>query len=301
MAVGALGRRLNWLTNESDKSLASLTANVLIPAFFFSRIVASDQFDSLAESWLPPTVGFLSTCGGFAVAGLVAWALGPWIGLHKPSSQRAFALCVGICNYGYIPFPLAEHFYPEAVVTLMLHNVGVDVALWSVGVMIVSGHFTRQWTRAVLSPPLLAVVAAIGIRQIGWADQVPGPVMQLTEALGQCAIPLGLVLSGAIILDYVRLVRWGENLSTIVVAVSLRQLLIPTALMAFAFFAALPVDLKQVILLQAAMPAATFPIVLVLLYGQDTGTALRAVLGTSLTGILTIPAWLVAGKVLLGL
>ncbi len=300
MVVGALGRRLNWLTNESDKSLANLTANVLIPAFFFSRIVASDQFDSFAESWLPPTVGFLSTCGGFAVAGLVAWGLGPWIGLRDPASQRAFALCVGICNYGYIPFPLAEYFYPEAVVTLMLHNVGVDVALWSVGVMIVSGHFTKQWTRAVLSPPLLAVVLAILIRQFGWADEVPGPVMQLTDSLGQCAIPLGLVLSGAIILDYVRLVRWGENLSTIVAAVALRQLLIPAALMAFALFAAIPVDLQQVVLLQAAMPAATFPIVLVLLYNQDTGTALRAVLGTSLTGILTIPVWLVVGKQLLG-
>lgn len=301
MVAGALGRRLQWLTSESDKSLASLTANVLLPALFFERIVQSDQFDSLAESWAPPAVGFATTCLGFLAAGLVAWAIGPWVGLREASSRRTFAFCVGIGNYGYIPLPLAEHFYPGAVVTLMVHNVGVDLALWSVGVAIISGQFGSHWKRALLSPPLIAVVAAIAIRQLGWAARLPGPLIQLAESLGQCAIPLGLILSGAIILDYVRLVHWRKNISTIVAAIALRQLLLPVAMLAFAFFAAIDLELQQVLLLQAAMPTATFPIVLVLLYGQDTETALRAALGTGLLGIVTIPAWLAAGKWLLGL
>lgn len=301
MVAGAVGRRLHWLTSESDKSLASLTANVLLPALFFERIVQSDQFDSLAESWAPPVVGFVTTCLGFLLAGVVAWKIGPWIGLREPSSQRTFAFCVGIGNYGYIPLPLAEHFYPNAVVTLMVHNVGVDLALWSVGVAIISGQFGGHWKRALLSPPLLAVVAAIGIRQVGMADRLPGPLIQLAESLGQCAIPLGLILSGAIILDYVRLVHWRKNISTIIAAVTLRQVLLPMGMLAFAFFASVDIELQQVLLLQAAMPTATFPIVLVLLYGQDTGTALRAALGTGVLGVVTIPAWLAAGKWLLGL
>ena len=54
-------------------------------------------------------------------------------------------------------------------------------------------------------------------------------------------------------------------------------------------------------MLQAAMPAATLPIVLVKLYQRDTETALRVVLSTSLLGILLIPVWLAVGQWWLGL
>lgn len=297
MLVGAIGRRLGWLTSESDRSLARLTANLLLPALFFHRITTSDSFSTISESWLPPLLGFGFTCLGFAISAICAWTVGPWIGLKTESSRRAFALCVGICNYGYIPLPLAEFFYPEAVVTLMVHNVGVDLALWSVGVVLISGHFSKEWKRAVFSPPLIAVITALLIGQASLNDYLPAPVLQMTEALGQCAIPLGLVLSGAIIFDYYKQADWRQGWSTVVAAVALRQLLIPASMLGFAIFSSLDYRIDQVLLLQAAMPAATFPIVLVRLYEQDTATALRTVLGTSMVGIFTIPAWLILGKI----
>lgn len=292
MVAGAVGRHLNWLTSESDRSLAKLTANVLLPALFFHRILTSNTFDSLSESWLPPAIGFGFTCVGFAIAGFFAWTMGPWIGLTDSSSRRAFAFCVGICNYGYVPLPLAEKFYPESVVTLMVHNVGVDMAMWSVGVLVLSGQFRSEWKRALFSPPLISVVTALSIRQFGLVESFPGPFLQLAESLGKAAIPLGLVLSGAIILDYLRIADWRENFRTVLAAVSIRQLILPLLMLAFLAGTALNLELQQVLILQAAMPSATFPIVMVRLYNQDTGTALRAVLGTSLVGILTIPLWL---------
>jgi predicted permease len=59
--------------------------------------------------------------------------------------------------------------------------------------------------------------------------------------------------------------------------------------------------LKQVILLQAAMPAAVFPIIMSRHYGGDPGLALRIVLGTSLAALLTMPWWLRWGAHLLGI
>lgn len=296
MLVGALGRRLGWLTSESDRSLARLTANLLLPALFFHRISTSDTFSTIGESWLPPLLGFGFTCLGFGISAVTAWMLGPWIGLKNESSRRAFALCVGICNYGYIPLPLAEFFYPEAVVTLMVHNVGVDLALWSVGIVLISGHLTKEWKRAVFSPPLIAVAVALFIGQFSLTPYLPAPVLQMSESLGQCAIPLGLVLSGAIIFDYCKQAQWREGWSTVMAAVALRQIIIPGLMVGFAMVTSMDRRLDHVLLLQAAMPAATFPIVLVRLYDQDTSTALRAVLGTSLVGIVTIPAWLIIGK-----
>jgi predicted permease len=50
-----------------------------------------------------------------------------------------------------------------------------------------------------------------------------------------------------------------------------------------------------VLLIQAAMPAATFPIVMTRLYEQDVQTAWVVVVATSLLSLLTIPVWMIFG------
>jgi hypothetical protein len=61
------------------------------------------------------------------------------------------------------------------------------------------------------------------------------------------------------------------------------------------------VELKRVIVLEAAMPAAVFPIVMSRHYGGDPLTALRVVIGTSLVGMVTIPLWIRFGMKFAGL
>ena len=90
--------------------------------------------------WLPPLFGFVTTVAGFMLGLLFARGMGSTIGLDSDSKKRSFALCVGICNYGYIPLPLAMEFYPEAVIDLIMHNIGVDMALWSVGIAVITGR-----------------------------------------------------------------------------------------------------------------------------------------------------------------
>ena len=39
MAVGAFARYMKWFTSEVDRSLAGFTTTVLLPSFFFHRIM----------------------------------------------------------------------------------------------------------------------------------------------------------------------------------------------------------------------------------------------------------------------
>ncbi len=299
MAIGAVCRKRMWLTREADRSLANLTANVLLPALFVDRILAGDQLDSLGVAWMPPVLGFVSTAIGFLAAWWFARVTGKWIGLETDSKQRSFAICAGVCNYGYIPLPLAQHFYPEAVVDLILHNVGVDLALWSVGLVVISGAAGGGWLRALRSPPVVAVAVAVSLKHFAVDRYIPEPVMQAIAAMGDCSIPLGLLLSGAIIVDYFHEAQWQGAFRTVAASIVLRQGLFPTLMLVATMFWISDVDLQHVMLLQAAMPAAVFPIVMVRLYERDTGTALRVVLSTSLAGIVLIPLWMAIGKLML--
>ena len=307
MALGAFCRHRGWLTREADQSLASLTANVLLPCLFLDRILEGEQFDSLAHTWTPPLLGFLITTAGFLLAWSTARLLGSRIGLETDAKQRAFGLCAGICNYGYIPLPLAAIFYPAAEVDLILHNVGVEIALWSVGIAVITGGAAaaadprRSWRKVVLNPPLVAVVVAVTLRQLELAERLPGAVLKSIGWLSDCAIPMGLLLSGAIIIDYFRHADWRGAGRTVVAAIGFRQLLMPVVMLSVAGWVAQTQNLKQVLMLEAAMPAAVFPIVIVRLFERDTATALRVVLSTSLAGIVLIPTWLAVGSWWLGL
>jgi len=309
MAIGATARWLGWLSAASDRSLAVMIANVLLPALFLDRItsagrsigdpsgVASGMMDTL----IPPLVGFGCTSLGFLIALLLVRTIGPFFGLRDSMVQQTFAFTVGIANYGYIPLPLAEQFFPEAVVPLLLHNVGVDIAMWSLGILIISGDIRNGWKRVLYSPPLWAMLVAVTIQQLGFAPFLPNSLMKAAASLGQCAIPIGLMLSGAIIVDHWKDVKWKNAIPTLTLAFGIRLLVLPMVFLSIAKFIRLPDHLDEVLLLQAAMPAASFPIIIAKLYHGDLPTALRVVVGTSIISLITIPIWIVVGKQFLGI
>ena len=300
MGIGAFCRHARWLTTEADRTLANLTANVMLPAYFVHEFCQDDSLRAINTAWQPPLLGFVTTAIGFAITYLFARRVGRWFGLKSDGSQRAFALCAGICNYGYIPLPLAKEFYPSAILDLILHNVGVDMALWSIGIAIISGSGGDGWKKPLRSPPLWAVVFSISIISLGLTQWIPKPVMSAVGALGACAIPLGLLLSGAIIVDFLREGTWWKDRRVIGAAILLRQGVLPALMLGIGGMVIGQPDLRTVVMLQAAMPAAVFPIVLTKLYNRDTGTALRVVLWTSIAGIVLIPSWLAIGAWWLG-
>lgn len=302
MLIGGCARHWKWFTKEVDQSLATFTSYVLMPSLFFHRIILDRNLSSDLDAWFPALVGFLYTALGILIAWWIAKSFGRFAGLPTASEQRTFALSAGINNYGYIALPLADLFYPTCVVTLMIHNVGVDLALWSVGLFTISGKGLKDsWKRIVFSPPLLAVLLAVMIKHWGLEHAVPSALLQTTEKLGRCSVPMGLVLSGAILYDYSRHVEWNLASRILSFAIAMRLILLPWLILAIGAWWTSSESLKQVLLLQAAMPAATFPIVMTRLYKQSVETAWIIVVGTSLLSLFTIPIWMVIGRGILGL
>lgn len=305
MGAGAAARAVGWLTAEADKSLMRFTVNILLPCLFFNRVVGDPKLATAGAVGLPPLIGFGTTVFGYLVAGVIAAVAWRLLRLPTPSHRRSFTLCTGMYNYGYIPLPIAEKFFPGAVATLMVHNVGVELALWTVGVLVISGGLAPGWWRRIINPPAVGIVIAVVVNVLnrGETPAVPVPelVMDATRMLGNCAIPMGLALSGAVIVELMKEVRFLDGCQTFVGALFIRVGLLPVCFLLFAKFVPLSLELKQVVLLQAAMPAASFPLVVTKMYGQDTQTALKIVAGTTVLGILTIPIWLAVGKTVLGL
>jgi predicted permease len=146
----------------------------------------------------------------------------------------------------------------------------------------------------------MSVGLAVALRQTGWDALVPGPFMYMCQQLGRCSVPMALVLGGAIIYDYSSRFQIATAWKPLVFALLLRLVLLPLFLLALARWTTDTDELKQVLLLQASMPAGTFPIVMTRLYNQDVETAWIVVVGTSVVGLLSIPIWMAIAKQFLG-
>ena len=292
IGVGVAVRRVHWIEGEAEKSLIQLAVNVCYPCLIFESVAANPALHSPGNLLLPPLLGFGITWGAIRLGLLVAHA----IGLHVGTGLRTFGLTVGIANYGYLPIPIMEAIWgPESRGVLLVHNVGVEASLWTVGVLVLSGQSLREGWRKLVSPIVITLVIAVACNLARVTPLLPGFVHQTVHALAACAIPLGLIMTGVNLAQYLHDPRELIDGKVTLAAMLLRLGVLPILILSIAKFLPCSIELKRVLVVQAAMPTAVFSIILSKLYGGHPRTAVQIVLGTTALGILVVPLWLRAG------
>ncbi len=297
-AVGLLIRKLNWLTEEADQSLLRVNINLLMPCLILDAALGNPALSEPRNLLLAPLVGFAT----LALGVILAIASQRLHGLTEPSARRTFAFSVGLYNYGYLPLPLALLLFDKPTAgVLFVHNVGVEIGLWTLGVMMLTGQrLGRDW-RKIVNAPLVAILLAVVLNALGWESFIPKVVLTGVHLLGQCAIPMALILIGAVVADHLHEFHSASGWRVISTAVFLRIGVLPVLFLLVAKFLPASVELKRVLVLQAAMPAAVFPIIMARHYKGDPATAMRVVIGTSVVGLVTIPLWIRFGLHFVGL
>jgi predicted permease len=297
MVVGLALRKFNWLTEEADQSLLRVNVNVLLPCLIFDSALGNPALGQIGNLILAPAFGYATAALGIGLA------LGARVlhGLNERPAARTFALCVGIQNYGYIPLPLTVLLFDKATTgVLFLVMMGVEAALWTLGVWALKGGGLGQSWRRILNAPLIAIMLALVLNVLDWNAHLPVPVLTGIHWLGQCAIPMALMLIGAMVADHLHEFHSQSGWRVIGAAVLLRQGVLPLLFLVAIKYLPASVELKRVIVLEAAMPTAVFPIVLARLYQGDPATAMRVVIGTSVVGLATIPLWIRFGMKFVG-
>lgn len=289
--AGWLIRRIGWLTAAADASLLRVIVNLLYPCLILDTILGNRALEKAGNLLLAPVAGFVTVAGGYAIS----YALAPLFGVRETRARRTFAFTTGIYNYGYLALPLAQRFGAETSGVLFIHNIGVEVALWTVGLMLLTGARGGTGWRQIFNPPVLAILGAALLHFAGARDWMPGVALTAIKSLGATAIPLGLILTGATFADHFRHVSARTAPLATFGACLLRLGLLPLLMLALARWLPCPIELRRVIVIQAAMPCAVIPVILAKHYGGDPAGALRIILFTSALALLTIPLWLQLG------
>lgn len=293
-------RRVGWLSEEADASMMRVIVNLLVPCLILDNILGNPAVEQLGNVILAPAIGAITVLLGFTIC----WFAAPLFGIRDSRMRRTFALTVGLFNYGYIPLPLIQKLFPPHTVgILFVHNVGVETALWTAGLALVSGgaagRETSRWRR-IFNVPTIAILGALTLHFLGARTWMPHVVMSAVHSIGAAAIPMGVLLTGATFCDQSRLLSWKNSIGDSVGACLLRLGVLPVCMLMLARWLPCPPELRHVVVIQAAMPSALIPVLLAKHYGGDPALALRIILVTSLTGLLTIPLWIQLGVRWLG-
>ena len=298
MAAGLGIRRLNWLSEEADQSLFRVVVNFLMPCLILDTVMGNPAARDWRNLTLAPAIGF----GTIAASVGLSWLVSRWLRFPSLPTRRTFAIAAGLQNYGYIPLPLTLLLFDERTTgILFLHNLGVEVCVWTVIILVITGgHAGRAW-RQLFNGPLIAILLALGLNFSGASSHVPAALATALHLLGQCAFPLALLLVGATMADHLGELRSGAGWWRVAPAMVLRLAIFPAGILLLAKHLPASVELKRVLLIEAAMPSAMLPVVLGRHYGGDPGTALRIVLGTSLVSLATTPIWIRFGLKWLGM
>lgn len=298
IALGLPLRRMNWISEAGEETLLNLIVRVLTPCLIFESVVGRAAVSGAGDVLLPPLAGFVLTSVSLGIAWYAARALGLTIG----HGLRTFALAVGLTNYGYLPLPIMDAvFGPESRAFLFMHNAGVEAAIWTTGVLIVTGDSPRAAWRKLLNAPLLALVLSLGVKLSGLGEHIPQVVWQFVHALAVCAVPLGLLMTGATFAPHVNDPKQLVNPRVILTAWLVRLAVLPWVFLLAARFAPVSDGLKQVLVVQAAMPTAVISVIVARIYGGRPLVAVQIILGTTALAVFTIPAWIKFGLAFAGL
>lgn len=296
IVLGYGARRMQLLTQAAENSLMRIITQLLYPCLILSFVIGNPALQEIEGVFIPPLIGFLTTVIGYASC-LFAFRC---LCKGSPKDRRTFAFCTGLPNYGYFPIPIvAQLFDRETMGILLVHNIGVEIALWSVGVgYLMANTAAKGLLFRIFNPPIIALIIGLVVNFSGMAARIPTYCLETFELLGQCAIPLGLLLIGASFYTLIKTDGLQTNWRIPLLAVFLRIGLLPLLFCAFIHCNTLPQTLNQVLVIQAAMPCAVFPIVLTRLYQGATAIACKVVLSTTLIGLISIPGWIHFGLLL---
>ena len=292
IGIGAVMRRVRWLTAEADASLLKLVVNFLYPCLIFDNVMGNVALRQPGNLFLAPLVGFATIAMGIGIAYYAAKSLG----LTQGQGLRTFAFATGINNYGYIPIPLmAALFGPASLGVLFVYNVGCEGAIWTVGILVLAGLSLRDGWRKLANPPVFALIAAVMVNTLNLARFMPSVAVNVIHVSAACAVPLGLMFIGATLVEYLSRPRELFDARVTVASNVLRLGLFPVGFLVVAKFLPCPDDLKRVMIVEAAMPAGILPIVIAKHYGGRPLTAVQVVVGTTILGLFLIPLWLRLG------
>ena len=293
LVAGLLVRR-RLISQSHITGLSTVTVVVFLPCLIFSNVIKSLDPGALPYWWVIPLVAAAMPAVGLALATLL---------LELPAKKNVLPLA-SMQNAGYLVLPVGLKLFPDQFDTFALYCflfiLGFNPVLWSVGKLLsTAGQDSQNGWKGLVTPPLLANLAAIACVLSGAASLIPDTVLNAVELLGRAAVPVATFILGAVLGSITLRIRphLGDALRTLTIKLLLLPLITILIVLAIDLQASNQLLAKFFVIEAAAAPAAGI-ILMVRSYGGDEQKIGSLMLLSYIVCTLTLPFWVAVWEVL---
>ena len=280
IVAGFVCRKAGVLTEEATGTLSNLVVKIILPFYLFSAILTTDA--GVNASGVLIAIGL--SAGMFLLSALVALVVTPL--LKPPKKDRGVYLFELMCgNVTYIGIPVcAAVLGGSAAFYASLLNIPYNLICFSVGIFLLAGEFSLK---RAMNPAFLSGLAAA----ILYVLKVPVPRVLLESCafIGQATSPCAMLVIGSVLASVPLREIFNEPRAIPFVLLRLAGIAALVALLT----KPLPVDpvLKGVLVLMAAMPAATNSTMLCTIYGSNRELSAKLIFLSTALSLVSIPLW----------
>ncbi|MBR3235788.1 MAG: AEC family transporter [Atopobiaceae bacterium] len=286
MSIGVVLYKIKQIDEKGVAQLSNLALYVGTPCVVIQSLAIDFDATRLSAGLLV-MLFFLVI---FAVSVLIAR-----FGCGKPDRVGQFA--VVFSNSGFVGIPLIQGILGDEYVFYVTMTLVVGtITFWTYGVYLMSGDKNEVSVKKILTNPnLLAVI--IGMILFLAPFKLPYVLAKTISGMANMNTGLGMIILGATL--------GASNIGMMIAdtrlykAIALRLLVVPLASIPILMFMPVPSEVRMVMMIIAAAPAASATSMLALKYGADYSYGTGLAIGTTIISMITMPIVLaIAMKIL---
>lgn len=282
-------------TCDVRRFLIFVIINIALPA-----IILNGFFQITIDSTLLRQIIFIFFFSiAFNLIGLlIGWFYGKSVGMSALKARETGFLAI-FGNTGLIGIPLcAALFGAKGAVFAAVFDAGMSLMLWTVGVLFIQGKkdVSLKNFLSMLTAPNIAVL--VGLLVTVFSINPGFLIKDITATVSGAASPLAMFYIGMLTMT---IIKEKRRVSAKLVATPVTFKLIIFPIIGMFVLMLLPVtqELKQVLLIEMAMPSITTASIIFAMYQADEDYSLMHTLCSTVFAIVTIPAIALIGTLFL--
>lgn len=293
MAVGYYLTGRGWFDEDVSELFSKMVIKVSLPAFMFSNMISTFDRGRLTELAAGLVIPIASMILLYIISSYVAKLL------RIPAERRGVFLSMfALSNTIFIGLPVnVALFGDESIPFVLLYYFVNTMVFWTIGVYEIrretgsggTSFFRADNLKRILSPPLAAFVISISV--VFFNVGVPRFLLDAAGYIGNLTTPLSMLYMGIIIHSIdVHSIKPDREMLALLTG---RFILAPLLVLFLVNFSAMPVLMKKVFVIEAAMPVMTQIAIVAQAYGADHKYATVTATVSTLASLVFVPIYMV--------
>lgn len=293
IVIGYVLAYKKWFDKTSTNLIVKIVIKISLPPLLFSIMIENFDRKQLIGSLKGLTVPLLSIFFLYILGTVLAKIM------HVQKKREGLFISLFFnSNTIFMGLPINQALFGEkSVPYVLLYYVANTIFFWTLGVYEISkdGDSTKSkflsihTLKKIMSPPLMGYIASVVFILLG--IKVPGYIINTCKYLGNLSTPLSMIFIGITIYSVDKSAfKFCREMAGVFLG---RFLVSPILIFLLSAIIPIPALMKDVFVIQAAMPVMTNSSIIAKSYNADYPFAAVIITVTSIASIFVIPIYMV--------